>query len=93
MEKLAYETEGNQERHKTMEKYSPPTKTPVEEEKKCDMCQVLVSVKHFLSECPKFVKQRQDYEMNTDLKVSLGVNCNVLSIEGFLTEIGLLNKL
>ncbi|KAG5860804.1 hypothetical protein JTB14_034487 [Gonioctena quinquepunctata] len=92
MEKPAYETEGNQERHKTMEKYPPPTKTPGEEEKKCDMCQVPVSVKHFLSECPKFVKQRQD-EINTDLKVALGVNCNVLSIEGFLTEIGLLNKL
>ncbi|KAG5866146.1 hypothetical protein JTB14_000933 [Gonioctena quinquepunctata] len=64
-----------------------------EEEKKCDMCQVPVSVKHFLSECSKFVKKRQDYEMNRDLKVALGVNCDVLSIEGFLTEIGLLNKL
>ncbi|KAG5878469.1 hypothetical protein JTB14_015781 [Gonioctena quinquepunctata] len=72
----------------------PVLKRPFgEEEKKCDMCQVPVSVKHFLSECSKFVKQRQDYEINTDLKVALGVNCNVLSIEGFLTEIGLLNKL
>ncbi|KAG5860874.1 hypothetical protein JTB14_018612 [Gonioctena quinquepunctata] len=113
MEKLAYETEGNQKRLNTMEKYPHQRKHQVmitrfrtghdkythehlltgEEEKKCDMYQVPVSLKHYLSECPKFVKQRQDYEINTDSKVALGVNCNVLSIEGFLTEIGLLNKL
>ncbi|KAG5892062.1 hypothetical protein JTB14_022720 [Gonioctena quinquepunctata] len=57
-----------------------------DEEKKCDMCQVPVSVKHFSSECPKFVKQLQDYEINTDLRLAVGVNCDVLSIEVFLQK-------
>ncbi|KAG5870007.1 hypothetical protein JTB14_001436 [Gonioctena quinquepunctata] len=106
MEELAYKTEGNQERHKTMEKYPHQRKHQVMitrlltghtkythkhlltggEEKKFDMCQVPVSVEHFLSDCLEFVKQRQDYEIYTDLKVALGVNCNVLRLKVFLQK-------
>lgn len=64
-----------------------------EEDKICDMCQVPMSVKHFMVECPRFAEQRQTYSISADLKSTLGVYCNFENTIGFLSEIGLVNKM
>ncbi|KAG5879745.1 hypothetical protein JTB14_021494 [Gonioctena quinquepunctata] len=61
-----------------------------EEEK---MCQVPISVEHFLVECPVFANEWQKYNISADFKIALGVNCNFADTIRFLSEIALLGKL
>ena len=60
----------------------------------CESCQVRVTVKHFLIECPKYLRERNLYfGRSPKINIILGDDFNIAKLVGFLSKTNIFNQI